>query len=213
MALSKTLEFVHHDLEKARIAGGCDAGDVRAEKDILEWNDFAIRRYRLGIEDVETGDNIAALKALDQRFGIDDGTPRNIDQHRTRRDPIQLASTDHALCFRGQRCEADDGVALREDIVKGGLQETDGIGHLVWQVGVMYPDFDLEWAKEFYETPPDMAAADESDSFAEQVAVEVSGVVFRCPCGLAGDDTAKQRSGVAHRNQEQAQRPFGNGVG
>ena len=115
-AVEKAVQFVHHQLEKVPVGGPGNAGDMGRKEYIVQPGYFVAVGDRVGVENIEASDNIAALEAFDQGDRIDDGTAGDVDQYSPRGDQIQFCPTDHALGPGGLRGQTDNRIGARQDL-------------------------------------------------------------------------------------------------
>ena len=57
--MEKAAQLVHHQLEKAPVGGPGDTGDMGRQEYVVQLGYFVAVGDRVGIENIEAGDNIA----------------------------------------------------------------------------------------------------------------------------------------------------------
>ena len=112
MAVKETVQFIHHQREEALMAcGTAVCANVRTEKNVGQLQDFAVRRHRFRVEDIQTGDDIALLQPVDERCRVGHLAARNADEDGAGPQAGQLLFPQHSLGCGGVGNQADDHVA------------------------------------------------------------------------------------------------------
>ena len=91
----ETLEMaqalVDHEGEEAAPALFGDAGDVRGDEDVRKLHEGRVGRQRLGVEDIQTGNDVAALQAVQERDAVHDLSPGDVDEDAPGLELVELA--------------------------------------------------------------------------------------------------------------------------